>query len=107
MRYARLSRGVGATETIPEVVNPHARSARVARRDDPRRDGGAPVNGDPRLRFPTGFGQIKPRVDRGDQRGFSALGVWMVPSWLVNSKHAYSFREILKTLLVKSVFFRA
>ena len=29
-----------------------------------------PVNGDPRRRFPTGFGQIKPRLDRGDQRGF-------------------------------------
>ena len=35
-----------------------------------------PVDGDPRLRFPTGFGQIKPRLDRGDQRGFSALGVF-------------------------------
>jgi hypothetical protein len=38
--------------------------------------------------------KIKPRLDRGDQRGFFALGVWMVPSCLVNWKHTYLFRKI-------------
>ena len=49
----------------------------------------------PGFGFLMGFGQIKPRLDRGDQRGFFyARRLRGVPSCLVNSKHAYSFRKI-------------